>query len=474
MINNGISVVFFFSFLRTEQVFKTTKKKKPKGPNEPSTKEKNGDDKEKEKKEKVDITTRKTQLFKIIRQPFRQILIQAITEKSINSTKICGLASLLFLKKVQTAFDEVHFEFFNQDGEKIIRQCFFEVLSKSARKNKTDREFLELVQNNHITWPNNDYYGNAMNELIKTYITNVKTNLMVHGKKRLRQFLKMKIFQLNSSNPLVIKYENKDIDRAISLCIFGYNSIRKNGIEDTNNRIRRNMLVDIVCQNSWWAIEDNNITKFTKIHWFKSIQLWLWIQRQIDDFNTSIELRNERQQQRHQQRQQKRQKRKQKQPQQKEDVNKPPKIRNLAVIPICSFTRTHYTIDTKTLRYLLCELKLVPKNEDGNQLSEKEFFKYKEWCWGQFFDMGEIQSLVRGKKEFRFRIQSNGQAVSLHYDVDKIESKPFDKDAVVKKYRNGGFPIELGIDPGDKTWNATVQRNTETEKEVKEICSLLI
>lgn len=59
-------------------------------------------------------------------------------------------------------------------------------------------------------------------------------------------------------------------------------------------------------------------------------------------------------------------------------------------------------------------------------------------------------------------------SVSIHYKV-KTEAldKLVDAQLVKQLYENGEFVYELGIDPGMKTWNATVRRNIATGKEVR-------
>lgn len=212
---------------------------------------------------------------------------------------------------------------------------------------------------------------------------------------------------------------------------------------------------------------------------------WIKLQRGIDAYNNDDQYREERRCQREELRKLKECRRRDhrectcKQPtdqgQNKYTEKGPPRVRNLAVIPICGFKRTHYTLDNKTLYYLLCGLKIVPKIQGKYNLrniTEKEFIADKEWCWNEYFDMRKINRLVHDKKKFRFRILSNGQAVSIQYSVDKKNVKPFDKDAIVQNYSK--FVNESGTDPGVNTWNATVVHNIETGKEVYNIHALFI
>lgn len=249
-------------------------------------------------------------------------------------------------------------------------------------------------------------------------------------------------------------------------------------VEDVAKRERRNLLLEKVEHLSWFPIEHHNIKKFTRKNWFKSLPLWIAMQRKIDEFNTNVEQRDDRKEKRKKIRAERRCKSKQPQPQtqpkpkppENDPPKPPPKVKNLAVIPICSFRRTHVTIDNFTLYKILCKLRIVPKTP-GKRVAHrnikfKEFMAHKEWCWNQYFYMRKIKWFVRRKKKFRFRFLSDGQAVSLAYDVEQRDFQPLDKEAIVERHDNGGFGVETAIDPGDKTWIAAVQRDIETQKEV--------
>lgn len=448
-----------------------------------------------EKEEKANIRTVKTQLKNVLLPANRDLLIAAIAQKSIVATEICCLASLLFLYRVENAFENNHYEFFMQKGDEIIRKCFYDVCTNGGKKLNVDAEFKEFAEAHQIEWPDNSFFGNGMNDLIDTYTTNVKNNLAIHQAKRLRQFLLMKVYQLNHSNPLVVQYEEKDIDRVISLAIYRRDSIKNIDMDmdmDTvAERERRNLLLAIVIREcSWFDIPYKNIGQYTKRDWFKSIQFWISIQRKIDDFNTIAEQREDRQIERAQHQERKRCERRKhqnctcKKPenQSKTTEKGPPRVKNLSVIPICNFKRTHYTVDNKTLYSLLCETNIIAlvANEKGQrgrpkrEISSKEFFKDTIFYWSQIFDMRKINRLVHGKKKFRCRILSNGQSVSVQFEVDKKDCIQFDKETIVREYKQNKFELEGATDPGMNTWDATVMRDIQTGKEVNCIHSFCI
>lgn len=430
--------------------------------------------------EKVQVRTVKTQLKNILLPINRDVLIAAISEKSIISTNICCLASLLFLHRVETAFDSNNFGFFLQNGDVIIRQCFYDVTKKE--QNNLEHDFREMVHAYEIELPDHAFFGNAMNDLIDTYTTNVKNNLYVHQAKRLRQFLRMKVYEWNNSHPLVGQYVEKDIDRIISLGIYANDSITPAGIESVSERTRRDLMLGaVIHDHSWFDIPDSNIGRYTKIDWFKSIQFWLSIQRQIDTFNTAADQREDRRMERAEHQERQRCKRRKHQnctckPSEIESKTEkgPPRVKNLSVIPICNFKRKHFTLDNCTLYSLLCETDIIPliPNEKGKRgrpkraISRREFFEDNYLYWSQVFDMRKINRLVHGKKKFRCRILSNGQSASVQFSVDKKECIQLDKETIVREYKQNKFEIEAATDPGEHTWSATVIRNIQTGKEV--------
>lgn len=161
---------------------------------------------------------------------------------------------------------------------------------------------------------------------------------------------------------------------------------------------------------------------------------------------------------------------------------KPPKVRNLAVIPICDIQRMHYPIDNYTFYKLLCGTDLIPKYKSERKVKGKyeknipfgDFMDFKRDYWNQFFYMRKINYFVRYKKNFRFRILSDGIAVSLQYDVPEKDFNPLDKERIVREYENGQIHGEAAIDLGDRTWMAYVYRDVATRKEVCRTMKLLL
>lgn len=182
--------------------------------------------------------------------------------------------------------------------------------------------------------------------------------------------------------------------------IHQYDGIAANDVIARNNRQH---LLDAILSLSWFDIENNDLSRFTERYWFMSLPLWLNMQREINEFNMNEEERQQRRQQRQQHRRQMQrqryrerrrrlrelqqqqaepvpvnecqpqnhqQKRKPK-PKPNADANQPPKVRNLTVIPICSFQRKHVAIDNYTLYRIYCD-------PDPADQAEKEEEKEEE------------------------------------------------------------------------------------------------
>lgn len=438
-------------------------KRKPKSKTENGQSNENDEDK---------YTTVKCGLRSIIRPKYRHLIINSIEEKSILSTKICALGSLLLLYKVQNAYDNgrLHREFFTQDGQIVIKECFDAVLVQNINGMKMVQEFREFVENldaqHHFEWPNNRNFGNGLKHLVKTYATNVYTNLKTHCEKRLINYLKLKVFQSNTASPLVYKYTPKDISSVVNFLIYK-KDIQCNSNDDEVKRMRRDMLIQIIQNISWFNVIDDRLFDYNQSNWFKSIPMWIAMQREIDEYNM---LRSQSYQNANLQ-QPPNGNRKQKRPWRREkqmldNPNDPPEISNLCVIPICDFKRTHYTLDNDALYRLLSQNRILERRGNANILP-KEFTRRKDEQWNKYFYMRKIKWFVRRKKEFDFCIRSNGVSVSLQYISPKVEPKPIDLNKIKTEYKNRTVRKVLGVDPGLNKWSSVVQRDIETGKEVR-------
>lgn len=376
-------------------------------------------DNDDEEEEKNKYTTVKSGLRKLVRPKYREMIIRNIEAKSIMSTKICALASLLYLYKVESAYDSGRLygrEFFEQDGQIVIKECFEAVLVQNVYGPKMVREFREFVENlderYQFQWPNNVQFGNGFKDLLKTYVTNTITNLKTHCQNRLVNYLKLKIFQSNTATPQIYRYVPNDISKDIE-CNSNDNEVK---------RFRRDMLIQTIKNVSWFDLVDDNLLPCNKSNWFKSMPMWIAMQREIDEYNTSRSQSHQNDQSQpppncNQRKKKRRRWRRAKQ--MLNNANDPPGISNFVVILICNFKRTHFTIDNYTLYCLLRELKILQRKGNKN-IEFKQFMKEKDMHWNEYFYMRKIRWLVRRKKKFDFRILSDGVSVSCQFISPKF------------------------------------------------------
>lgn len=368
------------------------------------------------------------------------------------------------------AVDDDNEDFFDQDGDKFISHCFYGVLNKNQNKEKFRdlTDFMRLVTNTLgalFQWPSNSRFHNAFEHLYNLYTTNVTNNLNTHCERRLKKFFKMRMFELNNMllqvNPNADNLITKaDVNNAVN---YTYR-LRDSTAGDIGAQQRLRWLLDELREMG--APDDMDIKNFTKHHWFKSLKMWVNIQRDIHHFHQAFEgLRQSWYYHR----------------QAPDNVTRPllpepPHIKNFAAIPVCTFQRKHIKICTTVLYEILCGVKEIPKKcgattKKGKvneiNITRNEFNSNKDGSWGLFFDLNKINSFVSNQKTFKHTILSDGVSCSILFEQPKVEADELSDAELATRYNSGEFTYELGIDPGMNTWNATVRRNILTKEEVR-------
>ncbi|XP_031630192.1 uncharacterized protein LOC116345175 isoform X2 [Contarinia nasturtii] len=408
------------------------------------------------------------------------------------------------------------FSFFANSGEEKINTCFSQVLakhnptnpkktpkpkpkpepkpepeqpSKTKRKPRgpakeippIDPEFKAIVEGldevHRFDWPSNKDFGNGLKHLCNQYIDNNVTNSQTHADKHITQYLKMKVFQMNTNEAIEEKYLPSDIDCVVKLIL--KEKVIKVPASDPNKLYRCGVLYDIVNKlNVFPEIDLHDLTTNSK-NWFKAVPMYLSMQREIEEFNL---LRA------HQEPPKKRKKRKRRRPKGKkrqwiikrkqmlDDLEYLPCIRNLVVVPMCDFRRTHFRIDCSSMYQILSSQKLIPKQltEDGKpsdkNISQKVFNENKDYIWNQYFYMRKIRWFVRRKKKFDFSINSDGIAVSLQYSTKKKKTSNTQSGTsrldIIDMLKAGRFKRLGGTDSGMRNWNTTTIHEIDTCKEI--------
>lgn len=368
--------------------------------------------------------------------------------------------------------DDYDDEYFNADGEKIIENCFKGVLGKHKDKDvlmpPLFREMVENMCGMLFEWPNTHLFGNSFKYLYEQYTTNVQTNLNTHCENRLKKFFRMRAYEFNytilrdAANNSVL-FNGSDISNAVK---FAYH--RKDHTRGDPNAVHKmRMLLEELYYVGAMSMPDDelNIRAYTNNHWFHSMRMWLYIQRDIHRFHLAfgdLHLQWYRFK---------------KKPLEfpRPEFPEPPKIKNFTVVPMCTFQRRHIRIDTDALYNILGGIKETPRKLGAptkkgtvkmRNITCKEFMSNMNGSWSAFFDMDKINSQVRNKKRFVHQIVSDGVSVTVLYDRPEQAVALIDDEEIRRRHEAGEFDYELGIDPGMRTWNAAVRYCFKTNEEV--------
>jgi hypothetical protein len=383
-------------------------------------------------------------LRELIRDEYRDQFVECLSKRSVMATKICVLASHLFLYRMKLCYETGSTSFHEDDGSDIIKRCFYAVLHKNKEKENMGpefRAFFEGLDAEHRTaWPNNDNFGNSFKYLIRMYVTNVENNLNTHAKARCRQYLRVRAMEFNFENenvPDAELFDETDIKNTINWMFSEYDSVRGEPVRHDKRRLLMNYI-----REATGLTYDTNLKRFTTVHWYQSIRMWLWMQDYVAQFKRWAN----------------------------DEHIQIPKINILSVIPLCSYQRKHIEVDTHVLYRMTSNLKLLPKAKSnpmrwGSTVDEDEFFERRDEMWQHFINFEKIESILKKKRKFLSRIITDGVSATIIFSIPKREFVQLDEN-IRRIYLNGFFIYELGIDPGMKTWNATVRRTIATKKEV--------
>lgn len=128
--------------------------------------------------------------------------------------------------------------------------------------------------------------------------------------------------------------------------------------------------------------------------------------------------------------------------------------------------RNSVKMDTDVLYRMVCETGIQMYNEDGNRVYNSDIVRNKVRSFAQIFNMEHINRILKANKQFHCHAVSDGMSASILYTVPQNILEQLESDELVKKrYDDGFFIYEIGIDPGMRTFNATV-RQIDSGKEV--------
>lgn len=363
-------------------------------------------------------------------------------------TIISIVASLLVLFKINRAFDDNDQQFFKNSGYNLIKECFRSVLKEYRHTLPLAfRQMIERVVPN-FEWPERLGMGNAFNELYEQYTTNFKNNIKIWSYSRIRKFFKLKQYEIN----LVEGQHITDIDVKNATKAVMFNNITAS--ENVNVLLEHAKLIGIPVGEKF--------IDMVKKHWFQTVPIFIHIQRQIFDYHTRYELINELW------RQYWRDKKANKNPTPPRDA-RPPKIQNFRVVPLHDFKMKHIKIDIHLFYEFAGKLGAL-RTETGwfcqpKKVSKEKYEANLSKYWDEIFNMPKIMK-VGGHKTFDFAFFTDGVGISLCFVKKGQPSVELTNEQINEKFQNNEFKFVLGMDPGVRTWNATVRKHIESGIEV--------
>lgn len=405
----------------------------------------------------IEIRAVKMTLFQALKPKFRKAFMQLMHKWCLAATAISFLASLLLLFKANKAVDDDDENFFNGNGTRIIQNCFLEVLNRFT----LPPEFRRMIENNmpNFVWPIRDGMNNAFNSLYEQYETNVKNNVKMHYVSRMKAFLKMKCFELNHGSQrfrTLDHFDSTDIKNTLKYLI----NQRIWTADPVRIRKLKFLLNEVLLVG---GPRDFALKKFVNVNWFASLRMWIKIQRQISKFHMQNSYlyglwhkykedpENNK----------------------KPIVEKPPKIRNFIAIPIHDFDLKHIKIDCTLFFEIACKLGALKRAKGLRgqpvNISREEYYQNPAQWWKYVFDMKKINKIGKRNKTFDCTIVTDSVSVSLMYIKCDRPLTEIDVQKIKDMYDNERFVYELGIDPGVRTWNATVRRHIATDTEVRNL-----
>lgn len=389
----------------------------------------------------------KCTLNKILHPDHCQNFSELIRGYCITATIISVLSSMFFLYKCNRAFDDEDYGFFHGNGADQIRECFGAILSE--KKHTLPSTFKDIIERSvpNFWWPERQGLGNAFNSLVDQYTTNAKNNIKKWSYSRIHTFFKLKRFQLNLNGHQISDIDVKNATKAVMFANIARLS------DNVKLLLEQAELLGIEVGVKLCDIVGH------KTKWFETIGLFINIQRQIFKHHERYELLNDAW------------RRYLRNPvvNAMPTVARPPLIRNFRVIPLHDFHMKHIRIDIHLFYQIACKLGALKKAKgifgQPINITKKDYDRNLSEHWDSVFDMSKIMKIC-GNRTFDFAIVTDSVAVSLCFM--KPECVPIEptNEQIKDDYINKKFTFVLGIDPGVRTWNATLRKHIESGTEV--------
>lgn len=405
----------------------------------------------------------------IIKEQYAAVLRSILFDRSYQCSEIMVLGSLQFLFMADKAIEWNEVDFFDRNGSEVIGQCFRSITMDNItdplalHMNDEFKQLVEDVLGENFEWPIRFRLSQTLTYMIGGYETSVKNNLFYHCEKRLNSYLRVIVYEKNRElNTNDEPFDGYDIRNAKKNLLF-----YQDWTENDPERIRKmNVLVETVLQHCPSLKNNGTLYDYVEHHWFKSLYLFIVMQRKIGDYNEANQPLV----------QQWLDYRKSPLSCSKPSEKLPPKINSFTVIPLCHFKLHHIRFDHNDLVHAISQLDAAPahmKGQSGKGLSLESrayYMNNKDEAWSLLFDIEKINSLANRNRHqtFHHQIVCNSVDASIVYCEPKREKAVPNShiNEIRRKKENGYYKYYIPLDPGVKTKMAGIQINPITQSEV--------
>lgn len=281
---------------------------------------------------------------------------------------------------------------------------------------------------------------NSFKHQYQQFTNNTKTNILMHAKSRVRNFLRSLLYSKQPPMPRNAtraqrkerqEHNKKRVNETIGFLFHG-------NIEHDAELLRD--FEEVTRPNT-----DNPCGLFSELRrdWFKLLPVFFRIQRYL--FQTETRKGRNRKGSR---------KTKYKKNRQHEP--------GFVIIPQTSFQRRHILIDSNGLHAFLASLKMVPMRTKTKKMTREDFTKKPSKVWPFIVDAEQLTALFKSSKcnkKFNHSILTDGVAMTLTCEKSaRIISEKNQRKMFEDKLTNEKYKFVVGLDPGYRLTLGGVRR----------------
>lgn len=383
-------------------------------------------------------------------------ILEQIKKNSIMCTRIARLASLLIhyvFNYIMDQDDQTVTDFFNVTDDKReknspteqkIKDYFYAVVegyehSDEFPMSQYGNDFLRMMNDFGVQMCNNDYLDNSFKHLYQQYHVNFRNNIVIHAKKRVRNFLQDVKASQNPVPRICTPAQRKEhlkqnqvaVNQTIGFLFYGKVEHDADLLREFENVTHPNT------ENSCGLFDD------LRKDWFKMLPIFFRLQRYAF---AKIQESDKRQGK----------------STKKKKKNIKSHEKGFEVVPQTSFQRRHILIDTNALHALHARLDIVPMQTKTKKMTRANFTQKPQKVWPNVIDYKQLKTLggsSKCKKRFDHSILTDGVAMSLSCKKTIREYSEKQRIEIIKqKLKDGLYKFIFGLDPGYRLTLGGVRR----------------